>query len=85
MQTEKGNKNSFYLKQQLQQNNRSKDRSQGVSKGPGQEGQHLKSNSFVLNRAEVLRADSKHTRKVDSSPECFGQSSKGLKLPGMQD
>lgn len=89
---DKGNKNSFYLKQQLQ-NNRSKDRASGSKKasmmaGSSEEGyqlQHRKNNSVVINRGDVLRVDGKPQRKIDGSPDRIGQSNKALKLPGMQD
>ena len=67
--TDKGTKNSFYLKQQL--NNRSKaqskDRSsmmKGTPLVPGDakdaaNQQHRKNHSVVINRAEVLRVDNK--------------------------
>mmetsp|Transcript_36558 Transcript_36558/g.47986 ORF Transcript_36558/g.47986 Transcript_36558/m.47986 type:complete len:94 (+) Transcript_36558:1553-1834(+) len=81
---EKGTKNSFYLKQQLQQN-RSKDRASGKKMQGDDVHQHRKNNSVVINRAEVLRVDGKHQRQVDASPDRVGHSSKALKLPGMQD
>ena len=89
---EKGNKNSFYLKQQLQQN-RSKDRASGSKKASagrisgdndGHQLQHRKNNSVVINRGDVLRVDGRPQRHMEASPDRVGQSSKALKLPGMQ-
>ena len=76
---EKGNKNSFYLKQQLQ-NNRSKDRASGSKKasmiaGSDSEGyqlQHRKNNSVVINRGDVLRVDGKPQRHIEASPDRIG-------------
>ena len=77
---DKGTKNSFYLKQQL--NNRgkhhSKDRASLHKNTPmvNQEegGNHRKNHSVVINRE----------RQIDASPDRIGHSNKALKLPGMQ-
>lgn len=78
---DKGNKNSFYLKQQL--NNRgkhhSKDRATLHKNTPmvvQEDGavQHRKNHSVVINRERI----------IDSSPDRIGNSNKALKLPGMQ-
>jgi len=50
----------------------------------GLQNHHRKNHSMVINRAEVMRVESK--RLVENSPDRFGgQSNKALKLPGMQD
>lgn len=79
-QGEKGTKNNFYLKQQL--NNRgkhhSKDRSSLHKATPmvvqEEGGQHRKNHSVVINRE----------RQLDQSPERSAHNGKALKLPGMQ-